>query len=56
MEHDKSTSCTTALHTFGDLMKAHQPAPGTQMSDKLATFNAGVDHLGMVLNLAVHMV
>ncbi|KUJ11709.1 uncharacterized protein LY89DRAFT_594761 [Mollisia scopiformis] len=46
----------TALQTFGDLIDAHRHLPGSQMFDKLARWNAGVDNLGVMLNLAVRMV
>jgi hypothetical protein len=58
-EHDisaASASSTTALLTFGDLIDAHGRLPGGSVSDKLAVWNAGIDHLGMVLNLAVRIV
>jgi hypothetical protein len=55
-EHDNAAGSTTALHTFGDLIDAHRRLLGVQMSDGLGMWNAGIDHLGMVLNLAVHMV
>jgi len=47
---------TTALRTIGDLIDAHRRLPGAQISDRLGMWNAGIDHLGMVLNLAVCMV
>jgi hypothetical protein len=58
-EHNNATaaaSSATALHTLGDLIDAHRRLPGAQASDRLGMWNAGIDHLGMVLNLAVGMV
>ncbi|KAH8683386.1 hypothetical protein BGZ60DRAFT_368473 [Tricladium varicosporioides] len=54
---EHNISCSTAtLHTFGDLMDAHQNLPDVQSSEKLNVWNVGIDHLGMVLNLAVRIV
>jgi hypothetical protein len=57
-EHDNAAARGTAvLHTFGDLIDAHRCLTGArESSDKLGMWNATIDHLGMVLNLAVHAV
>lgn len=52
----RSASRTTALHTIGDLIDAHQRLSGSPISEGLSIWNAGIDHLGMVLNLAVRLV
>ncbi|TVY47503.1 hypothetical protein LOCC1_G002248 [Lachnellula occidentalis] len=51
----RGTSSATGLHRLGDLIDAHTRTPGTRVSDKLDVWNAGIDHLGMTLNLAVSM-
>jgi len=45
-----------ALKTFGDLIDAHQRVPGVERDERLDVWNAGIDHLGMLLNLAVYMI
>ncbi len=52
----RSASSSAALHTFGDLIDAHQRLPGVRMSERLNMWNAGIDSLGMALNIAVYMV
>ena len=47
---------TSSLRKFGDLIDAEQHFRGSIASEALAEWNTGIDHLGMVLNLAAHMV
>ena len=56
-EHNAAASAKGAngLHRLGDLIDANPRTPGTRMSDKLDVWNAGIDHLGMTLNLTVSM-
>ncbi|TVY93870.1 hypothetical protein LAWI1_G000563 [Lachnellula willkommii] len=51
----KGASSATGLHHLGDLIDACPRTPGTRVADKLDVWNAGIDHLGMTLNLAVGM-
>lgn len=51
-----ASSSVTSLHTFGDLIDAHQRVPGGRVSERLDIWNAEIDHLGMSLNMAVYIV
>jgi len=55
-ESQKAAASIGSLRTFGDLKDAHQRVPGNLGSDALDVWNAGIDQLGMTLNLAVYMV
>ena len=50
------TSKGAALITFGDLIDAHKRSRSGRNSEGLDIWNAGIDHLGVLLNLAVHLV
>ncbi|KAN0089203.1 hypothetical protein V8E51_019463 [Hyaloscypha variabilis] len=58
IEHENASarSRSTALRTFGELIDAHQSTPRGRNSEGLDAWNAGIDHLGVLLNLAVHLV
>lgn len=51
-----SMASNTAMCTLGDLVEAHRQPPDAQSFKKLSTWNAGIDNLGMLLNVAVRLV
>lgn len=56
-EFDKAAANNVStVHTFGALMDADRDLKGEPTSEKLDIWNAGIDHLGMALNLAVQLV
>jgi len=57
-EHENAAarSNSTSLHTLGDLIDAQKHSSRDRLSEGLDIWNAGLDHLGVLLNLAVHLV
>ncbi|KAE9365144.1 hypothetical protein N431DRAFT_353379, partial [Stipitochalara longipes BDJ] len=58
IEHENAMarSKSSYLSTFGDLIDAHRHKVKGPESESLDVWNAGIDHLGVLLNLAVHLV
>lgn len=50
-EYHAANSLKNGVQTFGDLIDAYQ----NQDFSRLDLWNASIDHLGMTLNLAVHI-
>lgn len=46
----------TAMYNFGELVDTHRQPPDAQSFRKLSTWNAGIDHLGVLLNIAARLV
>lgn len=52
IEHENSAARGLNLRTFGDLVDAHND----RSLGNLDVWNAGIDHMGVLLNLAVQLV
>jgi hypothetical protein len=53
----RNSQSATSMQTFGDLADAHRGSPADRLAKatQLEAWNAGIDNLGVILNLAVYM-
>lgn len=53
----RNSQSATSMQTFGDLADAHRGSPADRLAKatQLEAWNAGIDNLGVILNLAVYL-
>jgi hypothetical protein len=53
----RNAQTVTSLQVFGDLVDAHRCSPAERLlkAKELEAWNAGIDNLGVLLNVAVYM-